>query len=227
MFVRLHVVYSLFIPIHRSQQQTEKTESRVPSASLLFVFLLSVTRHERVTARVCVTRRGPGHGLLPDARAHFRSSSWRRSRRCRPPTFSSFALDTYLFITTTTISSLFPDFYKVSSMAPLDLPFAATLDVLASLLPEHLLKPRFGIVCGSGLSTLASSLRDVVEVPYSSLKGFGESTGMRRLFYDVDLGTDRFEVAGHKSSLAFGLIGEGKGVPVVAMLGRVCTGLLL
>lgn len=29
------------------------------------------------------------------------------------------------------------------------------------------------------------------------------------------------QVAGHKSSLAFGLIGEGKGVPVVAMLGRV------
>ncbi|THH30831.1 hypothetical protein EUX98_g3358 [Antrodiella citrinella] len=82
-------------------------------------------------------------------------------------------------------------------------PFASTLDVLASLLPEHLLKPRFGIVCGSGLSTLASSLRDVVEVPYSSLQGFGKST-----------------VAGHKSSLAFGLIGEGKGIPVVAMLGR-------
>ncbi|KAH8080715.1 nucleoside phosphorylase domain-containing protein [Cristinia sonorae] len=83
------------------------------------------------------------------------------------------------------------------------LPFAATLDVLATLVPEKLLKPRFGIVCGSGLSTLASSLRDVVEVPYSSLKGFGTST-----------------VAGHKSSLAFGLIGEGEGVPVVAMLGR-------
>ncbi|TCD63010.1 hypothetical protein EIP91_006102 [Steccherinum ochraceum] len=82
-------------------------------------------------------------------------------------------------------------------------PFAAALDVLASLLPAHLLKPKFGIVCGSGLSTLASSLRDVVEVPYSSLKGFGHST-----------------VAGHKSALAFGLIGEGKGVPVVAMLGR-------
>ena len=28
-------------------------------------------------------------------------------------------------------------------------------------------------------------------------------------------------VQGHKSSLAFGLIGEGTGIPVVAMLGRV------
>ena len=58
-----------------------------------------------------------------------------------------------------------------------DLPFAATLDILAALLPARLLKPRVGIVCGSGLSTLAASMRDVVEVPYSSLKGFGESTG--------------------------------------------------
>jgi hypothetical protein len=56
-------------------------------------------------------------------------------------------------------------------------PFAATLDVLASLLPEHLQKPRVGIVCGSGLSTLASSLRDKVEVPYTALHGFGTSTG--------------------------------------------------
>jgi len=29
------------------------------------------------------------------------------------------------------------------------------------------------------------------------------------------------EVPGHKSTLAFGLLGSGQGVPVVAMLGRV------
>jgi hypothetical protein len=34
------------------------------------------------------------------------------------------------------------------------------------------------------------------------------------------LTTDR-EVPGHKSTLAFGLLGSGEGVPVVAMLGRV------
>ncbi|KAI0078099.1 hypothetical protein K474DRAFT_1594786 [Panus rudis PR-1116 ss-1] len=84
-----------------------------------------------------------------------------------------------------------------------DLPFSSTLDILARVLPRHLLKPRVGIVCGSGLSTLASSLRDVVEVPYDTLEGFGKST-----------------VAGHKSSLAFGLLGPGEGIPVVAMLGR-------
>ncbi|KAI0634531.1 hypothetical protein C8Q77DRAFT_1194637 [Trametes polyzona] len=87
---------------------------------------------------------------------------------------------------------------------PKSLPFEATLAKLASLLPEHLRKPQVGIVCGSGLSTLAAAIRDVVEVPYASLPGFGAST-----------------VPGHKSSLAFGLIGPGQGVPVVAMLGRL------
>lgn len=68
-------------------------------------------------------------------------------------------------------------------MAESDSPFAATLDILAGILPEHLLKPRIGIVCGSGLSTLASSLREVVEVPYSSLAGFGNSTGQFTLIF--------------------------------------------
>jgi len=83
------------------------------------------------------------------------------------------------------------------------LPFASTLDALVRIVPEHLQKPHIGIVCGSGLSTLVSSLRDVVEVPYTALEGFAKST-----------------VAGHKSILAFGLMGAGDGVPVVAMLGR-------
>jgi len=88
-------------------------------------------------------------------------------------------------------------------MSEPSLPFASTLDILANILPERLLKPKIGIVCGSGLSTLASSLREVVEVPYSALEGFGKST-----------------VLGHKSALAFGLLGPGEGIPVVAMLGR-------
>ncbi|CDO77863.1 hypothetical protein BN946_scf184668.g7 [Trametes cinnabarina] len=87
---------------------------------------------------------------------------------------------------------------------PLSLPFEETLNKLASLLPEKLRRPQVGIVCGSGLNTLATAIRDKVEVPYSELPGFGSST-----------------VPGHKSSLAFGLIGPGDGVPVVAMLGRL------
>jgi len=47
------------------------------------------------------------------------------------------------------------------------------------------------------------NLREVVELPYEALEGFAVST-----------------VVGHKSILAFGLMGPGEGIPVVAMLGR-------
>ncbi|KAJ7594198.1 inosine guanosine and xanthosine phosphorylase family protein [Mycena floridula] len=82
-----------------------------------------------------------------------------------------------------------------------ELAFDHTLATLKSLLPEQLQKPVVGIVCGSGLSGLADSLRDTVIIPYEKLPGFCHST-----------------VPGHKSSLAFGFMGAG--VPVVAMLGR-------
>ncbi|KAI0034781.1 inosine guanosine and xanthosine phosphorylase family protein [Vararia minispora EC-137] len=83
-----------------------------------------------------------------------------------------------------------------------DDPFASNISILSRLLPPALLTPRVGIVCGSGLSTLAAGLHGIVEVPYSVLDGFGYST-----------------VPGHKSILAFGFMSEGR-VPVVAMLGR-------
>ncbi|KAH9934476.1 uncharacterized protein BXZ73DRAFT_45863 [Epithele typhae] len=83
------------------------------------------------------------------------------------------------------------------------LPFADTLAAIKAAVPGNLLKPQVGIVCGSGLHTLAADIRNKVEVPYSALPGFGSST-----------------VPGHKSALAFGLIGPGSGVPVVVMLGR-------
>ncbi|KIJ63598.1 hypothetical protein HYDPIDRAFT_92325 [Hydnomerulius pinastri MD-312] len=83
------------------------------------------------------------------------------------------------------------------------LPFDETLSKIRRILTEKQLpSPLLGIVCGSGLSTLASRLHDVVQVPYADLPGFGDST-----------------VAGQKSALAFGLMGEHK-YPVVAMLGR-------
>ncbi|KAL4076752.1 nucleoside phosphorylase domain-containing protein [Scleroderma yunnanense] len=85
----------------------------------------------------------------------------------------------------------------------MSLPYAATLDTISSLVPDPKLhKPRLGIVCGSGLSTLVSSLKHVVVIPYSKLEGFAEST-----------------VPGQKSSLAFGYMGKDN-YPVVAMLGR-------
>ena len=58
------------------------------------------------------------------------------------------------------------------------LPFEETLTTLKSLVPERLNKPHVGIVCGSGLHTLAAAMRDVIEVPYSALPGFGKSTGV-------------------------------------------------
>ncbi|KAJ3862537.1 nucleoside phosphorylase domain-containing protein [Lentinula novae-zelandiae] len=81
--------------------------------------------------------------------------------------------------------------------------FSATLQVLKELVPPALQNPRVGIICGSGLSGLAATLRQTVLVPYDRLPGFVQST-----------------VPGHKSSLAFGLMGSGVGVPVIAMLGR-------
>jgi purine-nucleoside phosphorylase len=67
----------------------------------------------------------------------------------------------------------------MSSSTTPALPFAQTLATISRLVTDpRLLKPRIGIVCGSGLSTLVSSLKDVVQLPYSQLQGFGESTGM-------------------------------------------------
>ncbi|KAF9078327.1 hypothetical protein BDP27DRAFT_1309419 [Rhodocollybia butyracea] len=78
-----------------------------------------------------------------------------------------------------------------------------TLQVLKEIVPPELQNPRVGIICGSGLSGLAASLRQSVLVQYEKLPGFVQST-----------------VPGHKSALAFGLMGSGAGIPVVAMLGR-------
>jgi len=81
--------------------------------------------------------------------------------------------------------------------------FTRTLSTIHSRLPPRLQAPRIAIVCGSGLATLAASIREQVIIPYADLDGFANST-----------------VAGHTSALAFGLLGAGDGVPVVAMLGR-------
>lgn len=81
--------------------------------------------------------------------------------------------------------------------------FSASVDAIKASLPVGLQSPRVGIVCGSGLSGLVETFRDVVLIPYEEIPGFSKST-----------------VPGHKSALAFGLLGSGEGVPVVAMLGR-------
>ena len=87
-------------------------------------------------------------------------------------------------------------------------PFEESVAAIRAQIPEYLAYPKIGIVCGSGLSTLASRFKDKHDVPYDGLPGFVEST-----------------VAGHKSAFAFGKLGEGKDIPVIAMLGRVGTSL--
>ena len=48
---------------------------------------------------------------------------------------------------------------------------------LAELLPAPLRTPLVGIVCGSGLGTLAESITERIIIPYNALEGFAESTG--------------------------------------------------
>jgi len=90
--------------------------------------------------------------------------------------------------------------YTSTSTLNVNATSAENIARLTRLLPADLCSPQVGIVCGSGLGTLADSIKQRVIVPYSVLEGFGEST-----------------VPGHRSELAFGKIGD---VPVVAMLGR-------
>ena len=52
-----------------------------------------------------------------------------------------------------------------------------TLATIKQHVPTDLCNPQVGIVCGSGLSTLAAGVRDAVEVPYQKLEGFASSTG--------------------------------------------------
>lgn len=62
------------------------------------------------------------------------------------------------------------------------------------------IKPKIGIVCGSGLGGLGDHLEDAKAIPYSSIPHFPHST-----------------VVGHKGNLVFGLLNK---IPVVCMQGR-------
>ena len=55
--------------------------------------------------------------------------------------------------------------------------FAQAVHKIRSVLPAPLQAPRWGIICGSGLSTLGSSLVDSVEIPYSDIPGFAHIGG--------------------------------------------------
>lgn len=57
--------------------------------------------------------------------------------------------------------------------------FEGAIQAIYQRIPKDsiLREPKIGIVCGSGLSGLASRIRDSTIVPYSEIPGFGTSTG--------------------------------------------------
>jgi hypothetical protein len=55
--------------------------------------------------------------------------------------------------------------------------FDTTVQQIHDKLPDNLKQPRVGIICGSGLSGLAASFRELVRIPYEGLAGFVRSTG--------------------------------------------------
>lgn len=75
----------------------------------------------------------------------------------------------------------------------------ATVDLLAALLGG--LKPRYGIVLGSGLGSLVGQITDAVCIPYKDLPGFPVSA-----------------VSGHAGNVVAGHLGS---VPVIMLSGRV------
>uniref|UniRef100_A0AAG5DGX8 Purine nucleoside phosphorylase n=1 Tax=Anopheles atroparvus TaxID=41427 RepID=A0AAG5DGX8_ANOAO len=73
-------------------------------------------------------------------------------------------------------------------------------EIATYLLERTRIRPRCGIICGSGLGCLADQLTDVDSFDYDAIPHFPVST-----------------VAGHRGRLVFGRLG---GVPVVCMQGR-------
>jgi len=81
-------------------------------------------------------------------------------------------------------------------------PYSGRLNALESAVRARTpLVPRVGIVLGSGLGTLADSLTDVIEIPFSDLPGWPAASA-----------------PGHAGTL---LLGNLEGVPAVCLKGRL------
>jgi len=79
--------------------------------------------------------------------------------------------------------------------------FTQAESAAAFLLSQTALRPRIGLVLGSGLGAFADKLSDAVRVPYASIPSFPQSTAV-----------------GHAGQM---VIGKADGVAVAAMQGRV------
>ena len=60
---------------------------------------------------------------------------------------------------------------------PIAVSFDESLNAIKAAVPGILQNPRVGIICGSGLSGLVNSFRNVVLIPYQNIPGFVTSTG--------------------------------------------------
>lgn len=60
---------------------------------------------------------------------------------------------------------------------PIAVSFDESLNAIKAAVPDILQNPRVGIICGSGLSGLVNSFRNVVLIPYENIPGFVTSTG--------------------------------------------------
>jgi len=69
------------------------------------------------------------------------------------------------------------------------------------ILSQTSLRPRIGLILGSGLGAFADSLADATRVPYSQIPSFPRSTAI-----------------GHAGQM---VIGKAEAIPVAAMQGRV------
>jgi purine-nucleoside phosphorylase len=79
--------------------------------------------------------------------------------------------------------------------------FARTLRAAKFILSKTKLRPKVGLVLGSGLGAFAEELAASARIPYNKIPGFPQST-----------------VEGHSGRLAIGTVGD---VPVAVMQGRV------
>jgi purine-nucleoside phosphorylase len=82
-----------------------------------------------------------------------------------------------------------------------DSEFACTLRAAKFILAKTKLRPRVGLVLGSGLGAFADELSSSTRIPYGKIPGFPQST-----------------VEGHSGQLVIGKVGD---VPVAVMQGRV------
>jgi purine-nucleoside phosphorylase len=107
-----------------------------------------------------------------------------------------------------------------------------TVEHLRLKLPDHLSKPRFAIVCGSGLGGLQDIVnKDDVDAKegkttweYKDVPNFPLSTGMEvarsiRFGREKTIVNNMDTVAGHEGKLIFATLGPRR-VPVVLLVGR-------